>query len=116
MTDPNLNEFNGRVARLQKAREDGFGFEAAGTLGPSFYHRPTAQRRSVLGPIVFLLLCTVLVKGTLYHLIGAQFYNERVSALNAGGGIERAGGWLMQVEPATILVADLISFGMGKLW
>lgn len=115
MTDPNLKDFYGRVARIEKARSKGYGFEAAGTLGRSYYHRPTTQRRSILGPILFLLLCTFLLKGTIYHSIGPDSYNERVAALQAGDGIEPAGGWLMQPEAATIFVADQITRALAAL-
>ena len=115
MTDPNLKDFYGRVARLQKARAKGYGFEAAGTLGRSYYTRPSTNRRSVLWPVLFLLLCTVLLKGIIYQSIGADSYGERVAALMAGDGIERAGGWLMQPEPDTILVADQITAIRAKM-
>jgi hypothetical protein len=115
MTDPNLKDFYGRVARIQKAHSKGYGFESAGTLGRSYYSGPAAQRRSVLGPVLFFLLCTFLLKGIIYHSIGPESYDERVAALRAGEGIERAGGWLMQAEPATMLVADLITVGLGQL-
>ena len=115
MTDPNLNDFNGRAARIREAREQGYGFEAAGTLGRSYYHRPSAQRRAFVAPVVFLLLCTFTLKGAIYQSIGADTYIERVAALRSGEGIGRVGGWLMQAEPATILMADLITFGLGKL-
>lgn len=115
MTDPNMNDFYGRVARIQKARAKGYGFEASGTLGRSYYTRPTATRRSIIGPIMFLLLCTVLLKGVIYHAIGAQSYGERVAVLMAGDGIERAGGWLMQPEAATVFVADQITLILAKL-
>lgn len=109
MTDPNLKDFYGRVARIQRARAKGHGFEAAGTLGRSYFHRPATQRRSVLGPVLFLLLCTVLLKGAIHHSIGAQSYGERVAALRTGDAIERAGGWLMQAEPATVFVSEQIA-------
>ena len=115
MTDPNLKDFYGRVARLQKARAKGYGFEAAGTLGRSYFHPPATQRRSVLGPILFLVLCTVLLKGMIHHSIGAQSYDERVASLRAGDGIERAGGWLMQAEPATVFVADQITRVLARM-
>ena len=115
MTDPNLKDFCGRVARLQKARAQGDGFEAAGTLGRSYYTRPASTRRSILGPILFLLLCTVLLKGIIHHSIGPQSYDERVAALRAGDGIERAGGWLMQAEPATLFVADQIALVLARM-
>ncbi|MEO8241315.1 MAG: hypothetical protein ABI832_03330 [bacterium] len=115
MTDPRMTEFYGRVARIQKARSKGYGFEAPGTLGRSHYYRPQAQRRSIVGPILFLLLTAFLLKGVIYHSVGAQSYNDRVAALMAGDGIEKVGGWLMQSEPATQFVSDKITQGLAKL-
>jgi hypothetical protein len=108
MTDPNMTEFYGRVARIQKMRAKGYGFEAAGALGRSYYHRPQSRRRSFLMPILFLVLCCVLLKGVIYHSVGAESYAERVAALQAGTGVEPVGGWLMQPDPATLFVASQI--------
>lgn len=91
MTDPNLTDFYGRVARIQKARTKGNGFEIAGTLGRSYYYRPLAKLRSMLGPILFLLICAFLLKGLIYHNVGADTYNERVASLMVGKGIEPFG-------------------------
>ena len=109
MTDPNLTDFYGRVARIQKARAKGYGFEAAGTLGRSFYYRPQARRRSILGPVLFLIISAFLLKGVIYYGVGSQTYHDRVVSLMAGQGIERAGGWLMQADPVTMFVADKVA-------
>lgn len=115
MTDPNMTEFYGRVARIQKARAKGYGFEAPGTLGRSYYYRPQARRRSVIGPILFLLVAAFLLKGAIYHSVGPQSYSDRVANLMAGAGIEHVGGWLMQPEPVTMFVSDKIALGLSKL-
>ena len=115
MTDPNMTDFYGRVARIQKARANGHGFEAAGTLGRSCYDRPAARRRSVVGPVLFLILCAFLLKGAILHSVGLQTYDVRVAGLMAGDGFERAGGWVMQSEPVTVFVADKITTGIAKL-
>ncbi len=109
MTDPNLTDFYGRVARIQKARAKGYGFEAPGTLGRSYYLRPQARRRSIIAPVLFLIVCSFLLKGVIYHGVGSQTYQDRVTSLMAGQGIERAGGWLMQVDPVTLFVSDKIA-------
>ena len=114
MTDPNLTDFYGRVARIQKAHDKGYGFEAAGTLGRSYYFRPRSKRRPFIWPVLFLLVCTVLLKGVVYHSVGAETYNDRVAILAAGEWIERAGAWLMQAEPATIFVSDQITAALAK--
>ena len=109
MSDPNLSDFYGRVARIQKARSKGYGFEAPGTLGRSSSAAPRTRRRSILGPVVFLLVCAVLLKGAIYHSVGADSYADRVAGLMAGDGVEWVGGWLMQAEPATLFVSDKIT-------
>ncbi len=115
MTDPNMTDFYGRVARIQKARSKGYGFEAPGTLGRSHYVQAKGRRRGVLGPVLFLLVCAFLLKGMTYHAVGTASYNERVASLQAGEGIERIGGWLMQEEPATIFVSDKITWLLAKM-
>ncbi len=115
MIDPNLTDFYGRVTRIKKARAKGYGFEAPGTLGRSYYLQPQSKRRSRIWPVLFLLVCAVVLKGMIFYNIGAQSYNERVAALQAGDGIERVGGWLMQSEPATTFVADTIAAVLAKI-
>ena len=114
MSDPKLAEFHGRVARIKLARAKGYGFEAAGTLGRFHYTRPKAKRRSLLVPMVFLILCAFLLKGAIYHSVGAQSYNDRVSSLMAGKGIDYIGGWLMQADPVTKFASDNIALAMTK--
>ncbi len=115
MTDPNMTDFYGRVARIRKARAQGYGFEARGALGRSFFHRSTAGKRSVLMPVLFLLLCGFLLKGVIYHAVGAQSYDDRVATLMAGKGVEPLGGWLMQAEPVTLIVAAQITKGLAVI-
>ncbi len=115
MAGPNFSDFYGRVARIERARAKGYGFEAPGTLGRSYYQRPVARRRSVVGPILFMLVCGFLLKGVMYHQIGSATYGERVAALQAGQGVERVGGWLMQAEPVTIYVSDTVETLLQKL-
>lgn len=115
MADPNLTDFYGRVARIQRARAKGYGFEAPGTLGRSYYYRPPAKRRSFLMPVLFLLVSALMLKAVIYHQVGPESYSQRVAALMAGDGIDRVGGWLMQVEPVTLYLSDKIGLGLQKL-
>ena len=115
MTDPNMTDFYGRVARIQKARAKGYGFEAPGALGRSFYNRSPARKRSVLMPVLFLLICGFLLKGVIYHAVGTQSYDDRVATLMAGKGVEPVGGWLMQPEPVTRLIAAEITKGLALI-
>lgn len=115
MTDPNMTDFYGRVARIQKARAKGYGFEAPGALGRSYYIRPASRRRSFVMPVLFLLICGFLLKGIIYHSVGAESYDDRVTVLMAGKGVEPVGGWLMQAEPVTLFVSAQITKGLALL-
>ena len=109
MSDPNLVDFYGRIARLEKARAKGFAFEAAGTLGRSYYYQKPRKRRSVIFPLIFVAISVFGLKGTIYHFVGEASYQDRVAALQAGEGFDRLGGWLMQADPVTLLVSDQIT-------
>lgn len=114
MDDPNMSDFNGRVARIRKARAMGLGFEAPGALGRSHYFRPRARRRAVIGPVLIILASAFLMKGAIYNQIGPDRYNVRVTALTEGDQLERIGGWLMQEDAATLFVSDKISWVLSK--
>lgn len=109
MSDPNLVDFYGRIARLEKARAKGFAFEAAGTLGRSYYYQKPRKRRSIILPLIFVAISVFGLKGTIHHFVGQASYQERVASLQAGEGFDRLGGWLMQADPVTVLISDQIA-------
>jgi|GEM_PF-2171816 len=57
MSDPNLADFYGRVARIERARAKGYGFESNGRSGRSHYLRATRQRRPLLRVLIFAFVC-----------------------------------------------------------
>jgi hypothetical protein len=115
MADPNMSDFYRRVERIQKARAKGHGFEASGTLGRSFYMRQQTHRRGVLGPILFVCLAVVLLKGVMIHEIGHSQYDLRVQHLLASEGVAHLGGWLMQADPVSEMVADKLTTHLPTL-
>ena len=115
MADPNLQNFYGRVTRIQKARAQGYGMEAQGTLGRSHYLRPDQTGRSLLKPLIFALICAVGLKGMIHYNIGAQSYDTRVAGLAAGEGFDRLGAVLMQADPLTVYVSEQIRRGVVAL-
>lgn len=115
MVDPNLIDFYGRIARIEKARAKGHGFEAPGTLGRSYCHRPPKKRRSLLTPVLFVALAVIGLKGMILHSVGEDSYNDRVAQLMSSEGLDRLGGWMMQVDPVTHLAAEQISVVVAKL-
>jgi hypothetical protein len=112
MSDPCIDDFNARITRIQKARSKGYGFEAAGTLGRSFYSRRNRKFRlgfPLLRPVVALLVAGTIVKALFLQQLGTEAYQNRVAEMQAGHGFDRLGGWLMQADPVTRSLADNIA-------
>ena len=106
MADQDFSEFYARVARVEKARAQGYGFEADGTLGRSHYHRPTRRKRRFLAPLLMLVLCFATLKGVLHSQIGSDIYAQRISQMRlADSVIERIAGFLMQPDAATVWIS-----------
>ncbi|MBR2574749.1 MAG: hypothetical protein IKE14_10510 [Loktanella sp.] len=49
------------------------------------------------------------VKGLLLAIIGDAAYADRVAGLEQGGALHKTGAWVMQIDPATVLIADLVA-------
>jgi hypothetical protein len=114
MSDQNLVDFYGRVARIERARAEGRGFEADGTLGRSHFLRPTHRRRPVLRVVIFALVCLFGLKGAILFTIGPESYGARLARLESGQQIDRLAAWLMQADPVTVWVAERIGAGHTK--
>ena len=115
MSDPNLANFYGRVARIERARAKGYGFEANGTLGRSHYLRPVRQRRPMLRVLIFAVVCVFGLKGAILHNVGAASYEARIARLQTGKEFDKLGAWLMQADPVTVWVATQIALVQTKL-
>ncbi|MFN4131108.1 MAG: hypothetical protein ACK4GC_15030 [Paracoccaceae bacterium] len=114
MSDPSIVDFNNRIARIHKAHVKGHGFEAEGALGRSFYTRsdPRFRRKwrvPVLRPLFLALVFGTVLKALFLQQLGAPAYDARIAGLMAGQGIDRIGGWLMQADPATSVLARQIA-------
>lgn len=114
MSDPGFSEFYSRIDKIEKARAKGFGFEAAGTLGRSFYTRRGRRfhfRIPLLRQMLALLICGTVIKALFLQHLGIQPYQTRVDKLMAAeSGIDRLGGWLMQADPVTMALAQRIGW------
>lgn len=106
MTDPNRDDFYGRVARLEHAHARGQGHEATGTLGRSAYFRPSPRRLPILRGSVFVLAAVMGLKATLYGGMQQEVYFSRIAALKQGTAIERVGAYLMTPDPVTVWLVD----------
>ena len=108
MADPNLTEFYSRVRRIEKARAKGFGFEAAGTLGRSFYHKQGSSRHGWLKPLILLMVGFFGLKAVIVHNVGSEVYQARVAGMEEGEQFARLGAWIMQADPVTLELASRI--------
>lgn len=108
MADQNLSDFYERVARVEKARALGYGFEAEGTLGRSYYFRPVSRRVRILGPLLIVVACLCGLKAAMVYQVGETSYRERVARMQQAEGFERFGGMIMQADPLTLWLAAQI--------
>lgn len=108
MVDRNMQDFYGRLGRIERTHEAGGGFEAEGTLGMSYYRarRRPARRFGLLGPLVLVAMTVLAIKAAVLATIGPERYEERLAALRAGTSVEKAGAWVLQADPMTGLLAD----------
>ncbi|MFN4192351.1 MAG: hypothetical protein ACK4FR_05365 [Tabrizicola sp.] len=104
--DPNLNDFYSRVARIEKSHAKGYGFEAAGTVGRKAAGRGGNRLLKLVKPVLLVLAMGVGIKGVIHYFVGAQTYENRVSALAAGDGFDPVGAWLMHADPVTLMVSS----------
>ncbi len=71
--------------------------------------RPRAYRpRFPLKGLIVVLLIGFLFKGFVFAYLGEEAYAERVTSLQSGTAMEKAGAWVMQPDPATLLIANSI--------
>lgn len=108
MSDVDANDFYRRIARIQRDHARGYGMEAEGTLGRSYYgrrRRQRVQKRSLFAPALMLVLSFTALKGVLHAKIGDDVYAARVEALMAGQEFERLGGYIMQAGPITLAIS-----------
>jgi hypothetical protein len=106
MTDPNREDFYGRIARLERAHSRGLGHEATGALGRSAFFRPARRRMPILRGSLFVLATVIGLKTTLYAGMPQSVYLSRLAALKQGTAIERVGAVLMTPDPVTGWLAE----------
>ena len=65
--------------------------------------------RFPLKGLLAVLFLGFLFKGFLFAFLGDAAYGERVAALQSGTVLEKAGAWVMQPDPITVLAANGIA-------
>ena len=70
---------------------------------------PQRRKSAISGrSIILFLLAFMAFKGFLIANIGIDGYQDRVDRLRTGNVIETAGAWVMQIDPASELIAEKI--------
>ncbi|PPB80599.1 hypothetical protein LV82_01948 [Albidovulum inexpectatum] len=107
MVDRNLQNFYGRVARIERIHASGGGFEAEGAIGRSYYTRKSRPllRRGVLGPVVLVLMTIVVIKAAVLASIGDVAYADRLERLRTGSTIDRVGAYVLTADPLTVMIS-----------
>jgi len=110
MVDPNLQNFHGRVGRIQRIHAAGGGFEAAGTLGMFYYNTLRKRRRKAtwIAPVVLVMLTVLLIKAGVLAVIGQEFYDDRVAMLQQGNIVDQAGAYVLQAGQTTVWLSEAI--------
>lgn len=110
MADRNMENFYHRLHRIDRIHETGGAFEAAGTLGRSYYEATRAPRRRGLWlrPLALILIGFFVLKGGLHAELGDDVFARRVDELAQGSPVERAGAWVMRADMVTLLVSKQI--------
>jgi hypothetical protein len=72
------------------------------------YPRRRTPRFPLRG-LLILVAVAFLFKAFLLNALGAATYNDRLSELETGTVFEQAGAWVMQADPATIWLADVMA-------
>lgn len=106
--DPNLNEFHGRVKRIEKLHRKGYGFEAAGTLGRSATYRRERSWGRLLRSLAVVVAMGFALKGAILFQVGQDTYETRVAQLATGTGFDPLAASLMSADPVTKLVAAFL--------
>jgi hypothetical protein len=72
------------------------------------YPRRRAPRFPLKG-IALLIGAAFLFKGFLYASLTPVIYDERVELLRQGSLVEQGGAWVMQADPATVWLGEVIA-------
>ncbi|TCM84417.1 hypothetical protein [Rhodovulum steppense] len=101
MHDPQYEEFRDRLARLDRMHRQGYGFEAPGTLGRSFYRRRAHDGVPVWRVIGMIALCMLMVKALILMQIGPDAYGAHLDRAAGDGIVQKVTVFVMQIDPIT---------------
>lgn len=100
--------FDRRVRRLSKKHEAmSRGYTTRMRKDGLIVMSPRRARPGVsLKAIVLFVGALLLFKGFLMANLGPESYADRVGRLSEGTAVEKAGAWVMQPDPVTLIIAE----------
>lgn len=105
-----MEDFYGRVARIERDRALGLGFEAEGTLGRSAHRRVRLRKRPVFRTTVFAVSIVLGIKAAVVADLGPALYEQRMADLRSGAALDRITAMVMQADPVTLWLARHIGW------
>ncbi len=105
-----FKQFDQRLKRIRQIHRKGGAFEAAGTLGRSFYTRRARRgQRGVLRPALAIVAALVVFKAIAAASMPAGDYAARVDALSQSGLAGRAGAFVMAPDPISLALGGWLA-------
>lgn len=102
-------EFDKRLGRMDRRRRKMMRNGVVHSVNHDGLIIAKAKRRAPRFPIkglLLVLLAVIAYKSFLHAYLGERVYEQRLALLTDGNGFERFGGWVMQLDPATIWLSD----------
>ncbi len=104
-------EFDQRVTRLNKKHAKlSRGYRATMRKDGLVVMKPQRVKSAVPAKVLLMCICGLFVfKTFLLMSLGASAYEFRVESLDQGTSVERAGAWVMQIDPVSEFLATQLS-------
>lgn len=110
VSERQYKQFDKRLKRIQRIHRKGGGFEAAGTLGQSYYTRQARRgQRAVLRPALAIVASLVMFKALAAASMPEGDYSVRVAALAEAGVAGQAASFVMAPDPISRAMASWIA-------
>lgn len=103
-------EFDNRLRRINKSRVKlARGYVSVVGDDGLIVVKPKRRRASFhLRALAFVIVGFMGFKVLILAALGQPVYEDRVETLRQGSTVERAGAWVMQPDPVTVLLAQKI--------
>ena len=106
-----LRDFRKRQAGIRKKHERmAKGYVNKLNRNGVIEQKPDSKSGSILLRMMVLgAICVFGFKVFLLAGLGTEAYGETLSALETGSAVERAGAWVMQADPVSLQLAEVLA-------